>query len=187
VSGSHPTGIEGELVNSKRAALEMQHRPRTIGALYARITTLGITRVAGWIAVAFGVTHVVVAPLNYQQAWSEILAKGPWQTLSLDVTPENRVYSEAFWVGPGSFGVPILLIGTFVLWTARRGEHVPAPFAWAMTAWGAGLVVLLPRSPAWALLVVGVLLVLAARTGGGQADPRSDQPGASERRRHVIP
>lgn len=122
-----------------------------------------LARVAGWIAVAFGVTHIVVAPLEHRDVWAEILDKGPWKTISLDVTPENRAYSEAFWVGPGSFGVPVLVIGAFVLWAARRGERVPAPFGWALTAWGSGLVVLLPRSPAWALSVVGVLLVLAAR------------------------
>lgn len=123
-----------------------------------------LARVAGWIAVAFGVTHIVVAPLEHGDVWAEILDKGPWKTISLDVTPENRAYSEAFWVGPGSFGVPVLVIGAFVLWAARRGERVPAPFGWALAAWGSGLVVLLPRSPAWALAVVGVLLVLAART-----------------------
>jgi hypothetical protein len=153
-------------VNTKRPALTTKRHPRP--ASHARMPTSGIARVAGWIAVAFGVTHVVVAPLDYRQVWADILDKGPWETLSLDVTPENRAYSEAFWVGPGSFGVPVLLIGAFVLWTVRRGERVPAPFGWAMTAWGAGLVVLLPRSPTWALLVVGVLLVLAARTNGGE-------------------
>ncbi len=155
-------------MNNERTALARKLHSRPIGALFARSATSGVARVAGWIAVAFGVTHVLVAPLDYRHVWAEILDKGPWETLSLDVTSENRAYSEAFWVGPGSFGVPVLLIGAFVLWTVRRGEQVPAPFGWAMTAWGAGLVVLLPRSPAWALLVVGVLLVLAARTGGGQ-------------------
>lgn len=132
--------------------------------LGTRVTRSGIARAAGWIAVAFGMTHVVAAPLDYRHVWAEVLEKGPWNTLSLDVTPENRIYSEAFWVGPGSFGVPVLLIGAFVLWTVRRGERVPTPLEWAMTAWGADLALLLPQSPAWALLAVGVLLVIAART-----------------------
>ncbi|MFI0982538.1 DUF6463 family protein [Streptomyces sp. NPDC021093] len=95
--------------------------------------------------------------------WSDIFSQGPWQTILLDVTPENLAYSEAFWVAPASFGVPVLLLGAFVLWTAKQGGRVPAPFGWAVTAWGAVLAALLPASPAWALLLVGVLLVLAAR------------------------
>lgn len=122
-----------------------------------------LTRAAGWISVAFGVIHVVVSPLDNKDVWSDIFDQGPWQTISLDVTADNLAYSEAFWVAPGSFGVPVLLLGAFMLWTAKRGERVPAPFGWAMTAWGAVLCALLPASPAWALLLVGVLLVLAAR------------------------
>ncbi|MBM7171806.1 hypothetical protein JQK87_26065 [Streptomyces sp. G44] len=132
-----------------------------------------LTRTAGWIAVAFGVIHVVFSPLDRRDVWSDILDKGPWQTISLDITSENLAYSEAFWVAPGSFGVPVLLLGAFVLWTANRGERVPAAFGWAMSAWGAVLTALLPASPAWALLLVGVLLVLAARrTGAGSAGQR---------------
>ncbi|MDQ0840668.1 DUF6463 family protein [Streptomyces sp. V1I6] len=127
-----------------------------------------LTHAAGWIAVVFGVIHIVVSPLDNRDAWSDIFDQGPWQTISLDVTPKNLAYSEAFWVAPGSFGVPVLLLGAFVLWTAKRGERVPAPFGWAMTAWGVVLVTLLPASPAWALLLVGVLLVLAARGPGAR-------------------
>lgn len=128
-----------------------------------------LARAAGWIAVGFGVVHTVVAPLEQLSVWGDILSKGPWQTLSLDrtPTPENLAYSEAFWVWPGSFGVPVLLFGAFVLWATRRGQRVPAPFGWAMIAWGAVLVALLPASPAWALLLAGILLVVAAR---GSAD-----------------
>jgi len=115
--------------------------------------------------VAFGVIHIVAAPLEHRQrdVWADILEQGPWKTISLEVTPENLPYSEAFWLWPGSFGVPVLLLGAFVVWTAGRGERVLAPFGWAMIAWGAVLVALLPASPAWALLLVGVLLVLAAQ------------------------
>ncbi|ARX81665.1 hypothetical protein SMD44_01063 [Streptomyces alboflavus] len=132
-----------------------------------------LTRAAGWLAVAFGVIHVVVSPLDNRDVWSEIFEQGPWRTISLDVTSENLAYSEAFWVAPGSFGVPVLLFGAFVLWTAKQGARVPAPFGWAMTAWGAVLAALLPASPAWALVAVGVLLVLAAR------GPGAERPGTA--------
>jgi hypothetical protein len=125
-----------------------------------------IARAAGWIAVAFGVVHVVVAPLEERHLWADIFGEGAWNTISLELTPENLAYSHAFWIWPGSFGVPVLLLGAFVVWTTRRGERIPASFGWAMIAWGAVLVVLLPASPAWALLLVGVLLVLAARASG---------------------
>ena len=136
-----------------------------------------LTRAAGWIAVAFGAVHTVVAPLDKWDVWSSIVDKRPWRTISLTVTPENLAYSEAFWVAPGSFGVPVLLFGAMVLWAARRGERVPAPFGWAVAAYGVVLVILLPASPAWALPLVGVLLVLAARNpGAGDAGPSRRRP-----------
>ncbi|MDG9714868.1 DUF6463 family protein [Streptomyces sp. DH10] len=136
--------------------------PLTRATRTSRLNKPNLTRAAGWTAVAFGAVHIVVSPLDNRDVWSDIFDQGPWQTISLDVTPENLAYSEAFWVAPGSFGVPVLLLGAFVLSTARRGERVPAPFGWAMTAWGVVLAALLPASPAWVLLLVGVLLVLAA-------------------------
>ncbi|MEV2256964.1 DUF6463 family protein [Streptomyces sp. NPDC050147] len=134
----------------------------------SRLNKPKLTRAAGWIAVGFGVVHLVVSPLDKRDVWSDIFDQGPWRTISLDVTSKNLAYSEAFWVAPASFGMPVLLLGAFVLWTAKRGERVPAPFGWAMTAWGVVLVALLPVSPAWALLLVGVLLVLAARGPGAR-------------------
>ncbi len=134
-----------------------------------RLTARNLTRAAGWIAVSYGAVHTVVAPWDYRHVWAEILDRGPWRTLSLDVTPENRAYSEAFWAGPASKGVPVLLFGALVVRSAQRGDRVPPAFGWAMTGWGAVLVALLPASPAWALLLVGRLLVLAARTPGHAA------------------
>lgn len=156
--------------------MPLPRAPRT-----SRPTKPKLTRTAGWIAVAFGVLHIVASPLDHRDVWSDIFDQGPWQTLSLDVTAENLAYSEAFWVAPGSFGVPVLLLGAFVLWTAKLGERVPAPFGWAMTAWGAVLVALLPASPAWALLLVGVLLVWAARCPA-QGTPKVNETSPRERR-----
>lgn len=121
------------------------------------------SRVAGWTAVAFGVVHTTVAPWDYRDYWSDIFEKGPWETLTLDHAPGGMGYSEAFWIGPASFGVPILFMGAFILWATRRGERIPAGFGWALTLWGGVLVALLPASPAWALLLAGVLLVVSAR------------------------
>lgn len=111
-----------------------------------------------------GVIHTLAALWDRLSTWADILSRGPWETISLDVTTDNRVYSEAFWYSPGSFGIPLLLFGGLVLWTVRRGARVPAPLGWGMTAWGAVMSALLPASPAWALLLAGVLLILAAHT-----------------------
>ena len=135
-----------------------QERPHTIGP-GRRLTA----RIAGWTAVGFGVVHTVVAPWDYREYWADILDKGPWESLTLDHGPGAMGYSEAFWIGPASFGVPVLFVGAFVLWATRRGERIPAGFGWALTLWGGLLSALMPVSPAWALLAAGVLLVVSAR------------------------
>lgn len=33
-----------------------------------------LTQIAGWLAIGFGVTHVVVAPLDTRDTWSRVVA-----------------------------------------------------------------------------------------------------------------
>ncbi|WP_340686925.1 hypothetical protein LCL61_12110 [Amycolatopsis coloradensis] len=43
--------------------------------------------------------------------------------------------AEAFWFGPGSFGVPLLLLGALVLRQTRRGDRVPGWLGSGVVAW----------------------------------------------------
>jgi Family of unknown function (DUF6463) len=82
----------------------------------------------------------------------------------LDPSTDRLPVAEAFWFSPGSFGVPLLLLGGLVAWLARRGQRVPGWLGLAVVAW-AVLIGLLGGFDAGTILIllVGVLIVAGDR------------------------
>ncbi|ALC25130.1 DUF6463 family protein [Streptomyces pristinaespiralis] len=95
---------------------------------------------------------------------------GPWAAVPLsltdggaDRTVETLRNQVTFWAGPGSFAVPLILLGCLVWHLAGRGVAVPAGIGWGLAAWCLVGGVLLVPSPYFAGVVSGALVVLAAR------------------------
>ncbi|SDM45343.1 hypothetical protein SAMN04489726_1700 [Allokutzneria albata] len=112
-----------------------------------------------------GILHTVTAALMRQDVWAQILDEGFFNTVTLNPSADRLAVAEAFWFSPGSFGVPLLLLGSPVIRLARRGEPVPGWVGWGVLAW-AVLIGLLGRFDAgtMTLLLTGVLLVVGAWT-----------------------
>ncbi|UMP05909.1 DUF6463 family protein [Amycolatopsis sp. EV170708-02-1] len=120
----------------------------------------------GILALGGGLFHTVVAGFMRQEVWARIFDEGFFNTVTLDPTPDRLPMAEAFWLSPGSFGVPLLLLGGLVLRHTRRGERVPAWLGSGVVAW-AVLLGLLGGFDAGtiALLLVGGLFLAGARFG----------------------
>lgn len=122
------------------------------------------SKAAGWLAIAFGCVHVVVAPLDQRHIWSQVVADGLWNTFTLEPTTLSQIQrSEAFWVTVGSFGVPMLAFGCYVVWSTRQHRRVPGWIGWMVLAWGLFFVTVLPASPGWVVPIIGGLIVLGDR------------------------
>ncbi|NNH70211.1 hypothetical protein HLB23_10110 [Nocardia uniformis] len=126
------------------------------------------TRTAGWIAVVFGVVHTVLAPLQAGDTWSQAVSDGWWNTFTLEkaITPAQLERSESFWISLGSFGVPVLILGCYVVWSTRQRHRVPAWIGWIVLAWALIMATAVPVSPAWVLIVCGGLIVFGDRHSG---------------------
>jgi Family of unknown function (DUF6463) len=126
-----------------------------------------LTKAGGWVAIAFGAAHVVVAPLESRsrEVWSQAASEGWWNTFTLDESTTLAQFerSETFWVTLGSFGVPVLVLGSYVVWSTYQRHRVPAWVGWILLAWGLVTVSALPDSPAWALALSGALIALGDR------------------------
>ncbi|MCO1654087.1 DUF6463 family protein [Pseudonocardia humida] len=118
----------------------------------------------GLCAVCGGVLHTVASALMRRDVWAQVFDEGFFNTVTLDPSPERLAVAEAFWLTPGSFGVPLLLLGSLVTRLARRGERVPGWLGWGVAAWAVLLGMLggfdLGTS---ILLLIGGLLVAGAR------------------------
>jgi hypothetical protein len=123
-----------------------------------------LTMSGGLLAVFGGILHLVAAALMRRDAWNQIFDEGFVNTVTLDPSADELAVAEAFWFSPGSFGVPLLLLGGLVAWLARRGQRVPGLLGCGVVAW-AVLLGLLGGFDAgtMVILLVGVLLVAGDR------------------------
>ncbi|TXK35545.1 DUF6463 family protein [Nonomuraea sp. C10] len=128
-----------------------------------------LLRWAGGIMIVMGAGHLAVLATT---AWPDVAGwvdRGMWAAVPLladGPAVESLRNKVTFWGGPGSFGVPLILLGSLTWHLARRGVAVPAGIGWALALWCALGGVLLVPSPFFAGIVPGLLIVLAARKTG---------------------
>jgi Family of unknown function (DUF6463) len=123
-----------------------------------------LTMSGGLLAVFGGILHLVAATLMRRDAWDQILDEGFVNTVTLDPSADELAVAEAYWFAPGSFGVPLLLLGGLVAWLAWRGQRVPGWLGCGVVAW-AVLLGLLGGFDGGTILIllIGVLVVAGDR------------------------
>ncbi|MFB4279740.1 hypothetical protein ACBJ59_30945 [Nonomuraea sp. MTCD27] len=144
-------------------------------------------RWASGIMLVLGAGHLSLLALLTWENVSGWVDRGLWAAVPLldgdavqtVASLQNKV---TFWAGPGSFSVPLILLGCLTWHLAGRGVPVPAGIGWALAAWCALGGVLLVPSPYVAGVVAGGLVILAARPGqafgamAATADSRRSMP-----------
>lgn len=69
----------------------------------------------------------------------------------------------AFWMGPGSFGVPLLLPGCLIVWLDRCAIAPPTYLAWSLPVWTAGCALIFEPAPWLLASAASVLLLIGIR------------------------
>ncbi|WP_223167902.1 DUF6463 family protein [Nonomuraea sp. SYSU D8015] len=129
-----------------------------------------LLRWASGIMLVLGAGHLSL--LGFL-AWGDIsgwVGRGMWAAVPLALTDggagqtvESLQNEVTFWAGPGSFGVPLILLGCLTWHLAGRGVAVPAGIGWGLATWCALGGVLLVPSPFFAGIISGALIIVAAR------------------------
>jgi hypothetical protein len=141
-----------------------------------------LLRWASGIMLVLGAGHLSLAALIARENVARWVDEGMWAAVPLTfpdggATAESLQNKAAFWAGPGSFSVPLILLGCLVWHLAGRGVAVPAAIGWGLAAWCLLGGVLLVPSPFFAGIVSGLFIVLAAREkapSGALRDRRAD-------------
>ena len=125
-------------------------------------------RWAAGIMLALGAGHLVLATAIAADSVAGWADRGVWAAVPLlpeagEPTVETVRNSAAFWAGPGSFAVPLILLGGLTWHLARRGVPVPAGIGWGLAAWCLLGGILLVPSPYFAGVAAGALIISAAR------------------------
>jgi Mg/Co/Ni transporter MgtE len=81
----------------------------------------------------------------------------PLRSQEIDLALSNGV----FWSTIGSFAVPVILIGTMLLYAERQGWRMPPAIGWALVAWQVVATLLMPPSG----FPVGLLVTLTLAIG----------------------
>jgi hypothetical protein len=138
--------------------------PSTLIAASTKPRIRRLTLSGGVLAVFAGILHLIAASLMRRDAWNQIFDDGFVNTVTLDPSADELAVAEAYWFSPGSFGVPLLLLGGLVAWLAWRGQRVPGLLGWGVVAW-AVLLGLLGGFDAGTMIIllIGVLLVAGDR------------------------
>jgi hypothetical protein len=119
----------------------------------------------GLLAMCGGLFHTVVAVSMRQEVWAQIVDEGILNTVTLAPSADRLAVAEAYWFTLGSFGVPLLLLGSLVTWLTRRGVRVPGWLGGGIALWAVmiGLVSGFD-SGTFTLLSIGVLLAVGSWT-----------------------
>lgn len=128
-----------------------------------------LLRWASGIMVVLGVGHLSLLAVFSRADIAGWADRGVWAAVPLGLTGDGTnaaalLNSLAFWAGPGSFSVPLFLLGCLTWHLAGRGVPVPAWLGWGLAAWCLVGGVLLVPSPYFAGVVAGALIVLAQRS-----------------------
>lgn len=92
-----------------------------------------MTTWAGGLIVVYGTAHtagalVVEGAVRYVDVW---FSGGMWGEDLSTMSPAM----SAYWLSVNSFGPSFVVIGSTVLWLARRGVLPPAFIVWVLTGW----------------------------------------------------
>ncbi|WP_369132554.1 DUF6463 family protein [Modestobacter sp. I12A-02662] len=136
----------------------------------SRTTAGRLTMAGGLLAVGGGAGHTMISAAMRRNVWDQIVADGVVGAISLEPTPDQLAAAEAFWFSPGSFGVPLTLLGSLVVWSTRQGHRVPGSVGWGLAAWAA-IIGVLGRFDAGSglLLLTGALIGVGGRRPGRSA------------------
>lgn len=138
------------------------NEPAPADAARARTRARALTIWAGRSTVVIGVVHIAFLAVKTWSRWGDWLGGELHGTAAIE-DPANAASLSGFWALPGSFAVPLILLGLLVTRMARTGQEIPRHLGWSLGAWVLLCAWILEPSGFLLGLVPVTLLLLARR------------------------
>ncbi|MGW6708376.1 DUF6463 family protein [Streptomyces sp. NPDC054956] len=100
------------------------------GAARARTLTIW----AGRSTVFIGFAHMAFFTVKTGSSWGDWLS-GTLHGRAAIEDPAHLDSLRLFWAMPGSFAVPLILLGLLVVRMARADQEIPRYLGWTLAAW----------------------------------------------------
>lgn len=98
----------------------------------ARARTLTVW--AGRTTAFIGAAHIAFFAVRTRSSWGDWLTGRLHGPAAIE-DPANTDSLRLFWSLPGSFAVPLILLGLLLARTARTGQEVPRYVTWTLAGW----------------------------------------------------
>ena len=137
------------------------------------ITSHRPTVFAAWFLIGIAVLHSVATAVH--PYWGE------WLSGSLRGSSVDSMSLAFFWTFPGSFVVPLVLLGLVLVRMGRRGEPAPRYVGWMLGLWCVGCLALVGLSGFMFVLVPAAVLIIAGFRRSARREPSDEREAAGVR------
>ena len=114
------------------------------------------SRFVGEGLIGVGVIHTVLGCVLLSEILAAIIREGAFNTIGGNVERQLTVW---FLTGGGA----LIVLGLLARWAQRQTGTLPAVFGWGLLVIGAAGVIVMPTSGFWAIVLLAVLALVAAR------------------------
>ncbi|MFC6100212.1 DUF6463 family protein [Olivibacter domesticus] len=115
---------------------------------------------AGWMLVSICLLHFVFWSVVSYHSWGAWISGALWD----HVDPETLAAFELnfeFWALPGSFMIPLLLLGLLITRAAQMRDRLPRYLGWSLLLWVLICSIILEPSGFPLGLIPAVMLIMA--------------------------
>lgn len=119
-------------------------------------------RWAGWMLVGICLLHLVFWSIVTYHSWNVWISGALWEYEN----PQTRTAFELnfeFWALPGSFMIPLLLLGLLIAHAARMRNRLPRYLGWSLLLWVLICSIILEPSGFPLGLIPVVILIMAQK------------------------
>jgi hypothetical protein len=123
-----------------------------------------LAKIAGYILIVDGIVHLLLGIIGtliaIPERWTTIARAGFWNTIVPPWINEDISLQLTFWKQPGSFAIPLSILGCLIVWNAAQRHALPSFLGWLVLVFALIHCIMMPVSGAWSYLLAAILLII---------------------------